>query len=274
MASLNPMFEVALIETRNTCTRTCVFCKFGQERQDEGISIIEDEVINKIAVELGNLNYDGRISPFGINEPLIEPRNFDIIALFRQHCPNAPITIASNGDCLNRKVYDRLFESGLTYLFVDAYDDQVLEKVTKLVAPDKATINDMRQPNWRHLDNRGGSIQGDTVRIKRRQERDCLRPSSMLFIRPPGHVVLCCSDMYSDVVMGDIQQNTISEIWLNQKFQHYRHTLATEGRSNLDLCKSCSYLGHGARREWSTPSFEPMSLKQSEMPPVFEQFPT
>src|SRR5687768_12218446 len=33
-ALVTPLFDVILIETHNECTRTCWFCKFGQDRQD------------------------------------------------------------------------------------------------------------------------------------------------------------------------------------------------------------------------------------------------
>lgn len=277
-ATLAPMFEVVLVETRNTCTRTCNFCKFGQERQDEGLSTIDDALLEKIAAELGAIDYAGRLSPFGINEPLIEPRIFEILALFRRSCPKALLTIASNGDCLNGKVYDRLFAAGLDYIFVDAYDDAIFEKVSQLVERGNITINDMREPDWRFLENRGGSIKGDDRRAIQRQGRNCLRPSSMLVIRPPGEVVLCCSDMYGDVIMGDLRTDSIVDIWLNDKFQHYRNTLATEGRANLELCQGCSHRGDGAKRDWSTPDTETHQKQKGQkrdlsLEPSVGQFP-
>lgn len=265
----DPMFQVVLIETQNSCTRTCGFCKFGLERQDPGRAVISDGIIQKIARDLQRIDYAGRISPFGINEPLLEPRIFDIIALFRQACPKAAITIASNGDCLNSKVYDRLFAAGLDYLFVDAYDDKALEKVEKFRQFANVTINDMRHPDPTHLENRAGSVPGDEKRAAERQSSNCLRPSSMVFIRPPGQVVLCCSDMYSDRVMGDLRHDSIVDIWQNQLFCHYRETLAREGRKNLQMCQNCSYVGKPALRGWSTP--EQHRKWQQEHQPVTDR---
>ena len=87
--AIMPLFDIILIETHNICTRRCWFCKFGQKRQDARQQFLPDELIAKIAQELGLLHFAGRISPFGINEPLLDPRLLDIIRLFRSHCPHA-----------------------------------------------------------------------------------------------------------------------------------------------------------------------------------------
>ena len=65
----------------------------------------------------------------------------------------------------------------------------------------------------------------------------------MLVIRPTGDVVLCCSDMYSDVVMGNIWDSRLEEIWFSEAFHAYRRELMTQGRANLKLCQDCSHSG-------------------------------
>jgi 2-iminoacetate synthase ThiH len=87
------LFSVVHIETQNLCTRKCWYCKFGQERRDPSVTRLPDALIEKIADNLKDLDYRGRISPFGINEPLMDPRMLDIIRLFRAKCPRAFISI-------------------------------------------------------------------------------------------------------------------------------------------------------------------------------------
>jgi 2-iminoacetate synthase ThiH len=46
------LFNVILIETHNQCTRTCWFCKFGQERQDPHTLQMNWQTIERI---VGNI---------------------------------------------------------------------------------------------------------------------------------------------------------------------------------------------------------------------------
>jgi len=50
------------------------------------------------------------------------------------------------------------------------------------------------------------------------------------------------------VVMGDVHEQRLEDIWRNERFAHYRHALATSGRRGLPLCEQCSYSGHGVRK--------------------------
>ena len=65
----------------------------------------------------------------------------------------------------------------------------------------------------------------------------------MMTINPKGEVSLCCADMYTDVVMGNVNESRLEEIWYNEKFEHYRKTLTEKGRKGLMLCDGCSYGG-------------------------------
>ncbi|MBM4289065.1 MAG: radical SAM protein [Deltaproteobacteria bacterium] len=107
------LFNIIYIETHNRCTRRCWFCKFGQERQDSSSRILEDGLIEKIADNLHKLNFRGRITPAETNEPLLDPRMVEIIRLFRAKCPEAFISMASNGDLLTEELFRSMVAAGL-----------------------------------------------------------------------------------------------------------------------------------------------------------------
>lgn len=240
------LFEIVLIETKNVCTRKCWFCKFGQERQDGEIREMDWDTIERLVYNLRDLNFTGRISWFWINEPLLDKRIFEILKFTRLHCPGAFLSLITNGDLLTEKVERELFESGLDGLRVSIYDDKTFAKVSLLPPDDRLVTLDMRSPIGK-LENRAGNIQQHGHLFERdkqlRLESSCARPFDQLVIDAQGQVVLCCSDMYSDVVMGDTKTQRLEEIWNNELFEHYRTTLEEHGRKGLKLCDGCSYSG-------------------------------
>ena len=247
----NPkLFNVVQIESHNTCTRKCWFCKFGQERQDAEILSMSDETILTIANGLHELEYSGRISLYGINEPLLEPRLFDMIALFKSKCPDSFITINTNGDRLTEAVYQKLMEAGLDGLIIDIYDHLAMRRLEKYGAYEKVALQDRRKPDDK-MDNRGGSVKinQDKFFLEKIIKSTCLRPFNVLQICANGDVVLCCADMYGDVVMGNIMNQTLEDIWNSEGFKLYRTELATNGRANLKLCQNCSHHGGTSKRK-------------------------
>jgi len=247
---MTELFRAILIETRNSCTRTCWFCKFGQERQDVATWQMDWETIQKLLENLRDLQYGGRISWFNINEPLTDRRMVEIVKMTREYCPQAFVSLATNGDLLDDTLYNSLKASGLDVLGVSIYDDKTFEKVNKFADP-QMVLMDKRLVNEDMLENRGGGIcrkmpafERDRARF---QNETCSRPFTMMVVNPRGQVVLCCDDMYGDVIMGDVHLQRLEQIWNNEKFSLYRDTMNREGRHNLPLCNNCSYSGKGFR---------------------------
>jgi radical SAM protein with 4Fe4S-binding SPASM domain len=194
------------------------------------------DVIDEIAWQLRKLEYAGRISPFGINEPLLDPRIRGIIQQFRHMVPKAFLSIVTNGDKLTESMRDRLFEAGLDALGISVYDDAGWARFSPWTHP-KVKVMDYRvQPAF--FENRGGAIPG----FEPRPDLPCDRPSNMMVIRPSGDVVLCCSDMYGAVVMGKVTEQSLLEIWHCAEFERYREQLKGD-RRGLKLCEGCSHNG-------------------------------
>lgn len=230
------MFNVVLIETHNLCNRRCWFCKFGQSPGGKRVFLSLDLIV-KIANELNSLSYMGRISLFGINEPLLDERIVDIVAIFRQACPGAYIQITTNGDLLDGYLYDELKSVGLSSLSISLYDTDSEEKLRELGDRlSEIKLIEMRDPLY--LENRAGSIPMKASV----PDCGCDRPSNMLVIKATGKVVLCCADMYGAVEIGDIKDQELQEIWYSDKFEHYRNHLKS-GRKGLLLCERCSHNG-------------------------------
>jgi len=54
-----------------------------------------------------------------------------------------------------------------------------------------------------------------------------------------GKVIPCCNDYQSRTIIGDLQNETIDDIWNGEKLNDLRHAIRTDPLS-LSLCKGCS----------------------------------
>jgi radical SAM protein with 4Fe4S-binding SPASM domain len=60
-----------------------------------------------------------------------------------------------------------------------------------------------------------------------------------MFIHPDGVVTPCCTDSNRDLNMGNINQNSVKEIWNNEKYEGMRK-LHREGKiDEIPTCKNC-----------------------------------
>jgi len=240
--------SVILLETVTACTRRCSFCSWGQPRpiEDAG-SRMPIELIESICRQLST-DFDGRISPFLTNEPLLDHRLPDIVQLIRELCPKSIITIATNGDLLTKELAFKLFDCGLTGLGVSVYEEL---KQDWLLGDHDLPITLMNRRNpASFVENRGGNIPGHQAK-----NTPCYRPSSMMPVKANGDVILCCGDLYGDVVMGNANETPLQAIWMGDAYTMYRTRLLKE-RSGLYPCEICSHRGTASSVWW--PIAQPM----------------
>jgi len=76
----------------------------------------------------------------------------------------------------------------------------------------------------------------------------CDWPWRTMVIHWNGNVVPCCNDYDGDVVFGNVQQNTLAEVWNGEAIQSFRKA-HIEGRRNIEFCKKCSYISLGSGKQ-------------------------
>jgi radical SAM protein with 4Fe4S-binding SPASM domain len=54
-----------------------------------------------------------------------------------------------------------------------------------------------------------------------------------------GSVVLCCADMFSSTVVGDLKSNSITEVWNGPQLKKYREQMVSRKRFDVAICKDC-----------------------------------
>lgn len=112
---------------------------------------------------------------------------------------------------------------------------------------DKVLTTDMH--NW------GGQIEEEKIFQNKNKPFSsiCYFPFSQMFIQIDGKVRICCLDINGQSIFGNLQKQSISEIWSNQDFFNLRKNLKEKNQDRLPkICKNCSYPSKG---QWTLPFF-------------------
>lgn len=96
--------------------------------------VLSSKIVKKVIDELGKINFKGFIAFHRYNEPLIDPRLFELISYVKVRCPKAMIRILTNGFYLNQTIIDELYDHGIESLEVSAYFPEEYKRLIKLRA--------------------------------------------------------------------------------------------------------------------------------------------
>lgn len=231
---MEDLFNAIQIQTITGCTRTCDFCANAYvENTPQGD--MSDHIFELIIRQLKELHFSGRVSPYLMNEPLLD------IARLRS-----------------------LFEAGLDGLIVDCYDTQEqFMQMMEMCRKGLEGIADIEmQPNFDirklplkvkfvqvydcsdyrvespFLTNVGGHVKRD-IGIKLPLDRSCFAVFEQMYVNYKGDAVLCCQDWGFKVVLGTVAKDGLLGIWYGEALKHYRERLLQGDRGSLALCRIC-----------------------------------
>ena len=60
-----------------------------------------------------------------------------------------------------------------------------------------------------------------------------------MFVHPDGVVTPCCLDSNREMVMGNIKENSIKDIWKNELYQDMRKKHLAGKIDEIPTCKKC-----------------------------------
>ena len=229
-----------------------------------------DVDFHRVLSQLKDMDFKGRISPYLTNEPLLDPRIYGFMRDIRNRFPHNVIFINTNGDALKSlEVWKDLIESGVDAVHLNCYDGKeewlrlraslstLAQLFPQVQLHEHGTLRLLPKPTGKcHIKavwiptaapgfwNRGGHVKGVTPRGKRANGRTCGFPYTQMYINYQGKAVLCCSDWKSEVIMGDVHQTTLKDIWDGEQYRWYRRMLADGRSQELPLCQNCNRIVH------------------------------
>ena len=250
-----PLFSWIDINPTELCNRKCVFCPRVDPKVYPNLNLHMDiKVAQKMAAELRALKYKGGIIFSGFGEPILHREFTGLVAAFGHDLHTELVT---NGDRLTVPLLKELYAAGMGVILVSMYDGpHQIEHFTKMFK--ESGINEEQyvlRDRWYDLEkdfglkltNRAGKVQtGHQQEVD--VHRPCFYTHYSMMINWNGDVLLCVQDWNKEVKFGNVEKQSLLEIWGSPKFKEYRKQLG-QGSRSLTPCNGCNVNGtlHGAK---------------------------
>ncbi len=233
---VDDLFTNVEIETSSRCNRVCVYCPNSFNHR--GTFFMRESLFFRIIDQLKELGFSGIIRPHFYNEPLLDKRLPALLKYTRNSLKHATIHLYTNGDFLTDELFSELISAGVNKFIVTSHDGTIRDGMKTLLSTPmgKQYIYHQFITKKTRLLNRGGTVKVNNQIIL----KTCDIPTTNITINYKGQVVLCCNDALSQNVMGDLNTETILDIWRNPKFRQIRKETMV-GDYKLDICKKCTY---------------------------------
>jgi len=227
------------------CNRACSFCPRSDTilfpNTKEKMSL---DVVKKIAKDLTDINYAGRVSIVGFAEPLLYKSLVESVSIISNALPLCKwIEINTNGDFLTRQLAEELSLGGCTNITVSMYDLDISQPLTDMLEgiDIELTFKNCYQDNFEiSIVNRKEILVQKEILDYRKQ---CYLPFYKMFIDWNGDMLICCNDWGRKGIIGNLSTSTIKELWLSEEMNSYRRSLRDGDRSGQDPCKYCNISG-------------------------------
>ena len=76
--------------------------------------------------------------------------------------------------------------------------------------------------------------------VKSTIRKPCSRVWQTFTVLSDGKVALCCLDYEGQVILGDVNKTSISEIWKNESYRKIRLLHKRARQDQIVICKNCT----------------------------------
>jgi MoaA/NifB/PqqE/SkfB family radical SAM enzyme len=262
--------EIVQIEATNICNAKCVFCPRDEMHRRQGIMSLE--LFKKIVDECAELGIT-HVRMHNYGEAFIDRKLVEKVRYAKQKGIRE-VGLISNGSLITEPVARGMIEAGLDAIniSVDASGKEVFEstrlglKYDKVIANierllrlrgesgkrrPKLILSFVRQNNsvdeqafiehWRSiadkihvtdLHNWAGTLNAESD-----VNYPCYRPWLTFTVLWDGRVSLCCADFDGKTILGNLNTQSIAEIWNAEPYRNVRREHLESG--GPDVCRAC-----------------------------------
>ena len=136
---------------------------------------------------------------------------------------------------LSRAEHVKIF---LTPVHLRGENESDIEKIKEF-----AQENGVRTYVWPFLD-RAGNLDFHNLKIHHQELYGCLfnRQSEWLHVLYNGDVILCCMDWNRETVIGNLNEQSLDDIWGGEAFENIRAKVSGDTKTgNNFICKKCCW---------------------------------
>jgi radical SAM protein with 4Fe4S-binding SPASM domain len=262
--------EIVQIEATNICNAKCVFCPRDEMHRRQGIMSLD--LFKKIVDECAELGIT-HVRMHNYGEAFVDRKLVEKVRYAKQKGIRE-VGMISNGSLITEPVARGMIDAGLDAIniSVDASGKEVFEatriglKYDKVIANierllrlrgesgkrrPKLILSFVRQNNsadeqafiehWRSiadkihvtdLHNWAGTLNSESD-----VNYPCYRPWLTFTVLWDGRVSLCCADFDGRTILGNLNTQTISEIWNADAYRNVRREHLESG--GPDICRAC-----------------------------------
>ena len=257
------------IETQALCNAACTFCPYPTlERKGERMS---DELIDRLITEMRGFEKHFVVSPFKVNEPLLDKRFYDICWRIIDETIGK-IRVFTNGAPLTQRHVDNLAEmpaDRIRHVWISLNEHRPAEykalmgidfnKTAKRLDnlhsqefPHQVVLSTVGWPNepfreycyerWPKFAcfaiQRSSWLGYTDSQVEVVPDTPCDRWFE-LSIMSSGVVALCCMDGEGQFPIGDLNKQTMLEVYNAPLWRERREKMLS--RLDVDVCKTCTY---------------------------------
>ena len=240
-----PPITAVEIETFNRCNNNCSFCPVNKTVDTRIPKLMPEEIFEKILLHLEQMNYQGTVNMNSNNEPFLDSRIARFWKKISERLPGATINIMTNGLVLTVEkleavlpfVHDVTINNYNDLLQLNPSTEKIYQHISASPSPNYEKVQIRIRRSNEFLSTRGG--QAKNRRKIRPLNISCPQPFRSLVIRPDGKISLCCNDALGTMTLGDLNDESILDVWQGPKFKKIRKHLIEGNRRNIKLCSSC-----------------------------------
>ena len=254
--SAPPFFSLIEFNLSGLCNRKCEFCPRSNPEVYPNVNEhIPVELYEKIMSELAEAGYDGMILYSAFGEPLLYKNIELLLRLSKQYCPQVRLETVTDGDFVTPDKLRSLFGAGLDTLLISMYDSPDQEAFftnmkNEVGLSDKQIVLRKRWlPPEEHygitLSNRAGMIDLPAAGmgpLTTALKQPCFYPFYQVLVDYDGAVLLCPHDWGKKLIAGNLNRQSILEIWNGPAMRRVRRNLANSDR-NFAPCNVCDVNG-------------------------------
>ena len=265
------------VESSSDCNATCVMCKrdkLHREKKNMDFDLFKKVILDakERHIAIFQLSFYG--------ESLLDPLLLKKIEFIFEMIPNAWVQIVTNGSLLTNELSHKLLETGISEIriSVEGNDEYEFEKIRKGISYKELLDNITNLKKLRDgIDSCSTQIVitglnlekfpldksrykdfwgqfADKVYIRDEHILDFQKKESLLRkilpchqlftilpIQADGQSSICIYDWYGKTVYGNLNKNTISDVWYAPKLSYYKLLHLIGLKKSIKFCRNCSF---------------------------------